>query len=70
FNLGMLLSNRKTRDSSYHFTLAYMWFEIAAKNGLLEARNSQVRLTKHMQKSQIEEAKALAQNWLMKHRVK
>lgn len=67
FNLGLLLSNRKARDMSHHFLLAYMWFEIAAKNGLMEARNSQVRLAKQMQKQQIEAAKDLARKWLFKH---
>lgn len=67
FNLGLMLSNEKTKDMSHPFLLAYMWFEIAAKNGLLEARNSQVRLAKQMQKSQIKEAKDLARKWLLKH---
>ena len=49
-----------------HFMLAYMWFEIAAQNGILEARNNQVRLAKEMTDSQLEEAKIEARKWLAK----
>ena len=50
-----------------HFMLAYMWFEIAAQNGILEARNNnQVRLAKEMSASLLEKAKIEARKWLSK----
>lgn len=67
FNLGLLLSHGKGQGMPQHFILAYMWFEIAAQNGILEARNSQVRLAKQMQEEQIAEAKIQARKWLAKH---
>ena len=67
FNLGILLSSGKGKGMPQHFLLAYMWFEIAGRNGILEARNSQVRLAKQMQENQIEEAKIQARKWLSKH---
>ena len=67
FNLGLLLSHGKAKGMPRHFILAYMWFEIAAQNGILEARNSQVRLAKQMQEKQIDEAKVQARKWLSKH---
>lgn len=67
FNLGMLLSHGQGRGMPQHFTIAYMWFEIAAQNGILEARNSQVRLAKQMNEEQIKEAKIQARKWLSRH---
>lgn len=68
YNLGLLLSHGRGKDMPQHFILSYMWFEIAAQNGILDARNSQVRLAKQMDKEQIEEAKLEARKWLSKHR--
>jgi TPR repeat protein len=67
FNLGIMLSQGKRKDMSRHLLLAYMWFEIAGQNGILEARNSQVRLAKQLQEEQIKEAKIQAQKWLLKY---
>ncbi|MBW2484394.1 MAG: hypothetical protein JRF05_03435 [Deltaproteobacteria bacterium] len=35
-----------------HFSLADMWFEIAAQNGILKTRNSLVLLARHMREGQ------------------
>lgn len=67
FNLGLLLSTGEGKGMPQHFSLAYMWFEIAAQNGILEARNKQVSLTRLMKESQIESAKNQAREWLFKH---
>jgi TPR repeat protein len=67
YNLGVMLSHGTERGMPQHFVLAYMWFEIAAQNGILAARNNQVKLAKKMQEDQLEEAKALASRWLEKH---
>ena len=67
YNLGVMLSHGTESGMPQHFVLAYMWFEIAAQNGILAARNNQVRLAKKMQESQLEEAKIQARKWLKKH---
>jgi TPR repeat protein len=67
FNLGLMLSTGKGHGMPQHFTLAYMWFEIAARNNILEARNRQVRLTKKMTHEEILAAKEQARQWLSKH---
>ena len=67
FNLGLLLEYGQGKGMPQHFVLAYMWFEIAAQNGILEARNNQVRLAKQMQEDQIREAKVQARRWLAKY---
>jgi TPR repeat protein len=67
FNLGILLSGGNGNDMPQHIVLAYMWFEIAAQNGILEARKRQVLLAKQMQEDQIEEAKIQARKWLSKY---
>ena len=61
-----MLSQGTESGMPQHFMLAYMWFEIAAQNGILEARNNQVRLAKEMSASQLEEAKIEARKWLAK----
>lgn len=67
FNLGLMLSSGEGHGIPQHFTLAYMWFEIAALNNMLEARNRQVLLTRKMKQKDISEAKEQARQWLSKH---
>ena len=67
YNLGIMLSQATDKGMPQHFTLAYMWFEIAAQNGIIEAKNNQVRLAPKMQESQLKEAKIQARKWLEKH---
>ena len=67
FNLGLILSSGEGKGMPRHFLRAYMWLEIAAQNGLLEARNRQVQLSKLMQEDEIEAAKIEAREWLSKH---
>jgi TPR repeat protein len=66
-NLGLLLSSGQIKGLPRDFVLAYMWLEIAAQNGIVEARNKQVAISQVMRKDQIETAKIEAREWLSKH---
>jgi TPR repeat protein len=70
YNLGVLLTHDTGDGMPQHFLLAYMWFEIAAKNGIMAARKNQVRIADRLDDEQIKEAKALARKWLAKHKTK
>jgi hypothetical protein len=63
-----LLSQGEGKNMPQHFTLADMWFEIEAQNGILKTRNSLVLLARHMREGQqMTEAKLQARIWLAKH---
>jgi TPR repeat protein len=70
FNLGLLLTEGTGQGIPRHFPLAYMWLEIAAQNGLLEARNRQVMLAKNMKEKEILAAKKQASHWLSQQGIK
>lgn len=67
FNLGLQLSSGEGKGMPRHYSLAYMWFEIAAQNGIFEAREKQAQLAKLMREDQIEVAKIRASEWHSKH---
>jgi TPR repeat protein len=67
FNLGLQLSSGEGKGMPRHYSLAYMWFEIAGQNGIPEAREKQAQLAKLMREDQIEVAKIRASEWHSKH---
>jgi hypothetical protein len=40
-----------------------MWFDLAAKYGLVEARNEKARLSSMLNSDQVEKGKAMSEEW-------
>jgi len=65
-NLGLCYAKAQGVDRDW--VQADKWFSIAAASGKESAINNQRMVEVHMQPEQIAEAKALAQEWLAKHK--
>ena len=70
YNLGIMFSNREGKGMGQHLLMSYMWYEIAAQNGLAEARKAQRKMVPHMTQAQVDEAKIKARQWLLKYGMK
>ena len=68
YQLGQMLSHGKAKGIPQHFILAYMWFEIAATNGVKKTKAKQLQLAGKMTEAQIKEAKIEAKKWLIKNK--
>ncbi len=68
YQLGQMLSHGKAKGIPQHFILAYMWFEIAATNGVKKTKAKQLQLAGEMTEAQIKEAKIEAKKWLRKNK--
>jgi TPR repeat protein len=68
YQLGLMLSHGKGKGIPQHFILAYMWFKIAATNGVEKAEAGQIQLAEKMTKEEVKEAEIEARKWLIKNK--
>jgi TPR repeat protein len=68
YQLGKMFSHEKSKGIPQRFILAYMWFEIAAANGVEKAKEKQNELSETMTEEQVREAETEAHMWLIKNR--
>ena len=68
YQLGLMLSHGKGKGIPQHFILAYMWFKIAAVNGIKKAEAGQTQLAEKMTKEEVKEAEIEARKWLIKNK--
>ena len=64
-NLGVMY--QEGRGVTVDYSLAYMWYNLAASNGLADGKRSRDALAKKMPATQIAEAQKMTREWLEKH---